>query len=60
MDTASWVIREKASGRVLFETYDIAKVNALNADKYEAVPILDYLVSINQKLKAERDDASRP
>lgn len=48
MQTASWVIREKATGKVLFETFDRKKVEALNIDKYEAVPILEYLASLNR------------
>lgn len=48
--TASWVIREKATGTVICETYDPRKVTTLNTAKYEAVPILDYLVSINGKV----------
>ena len=45
--TASWVIREKATGNVLFETYSASLVGALNTVKYEAVPILAYLQSLN-------------
>ena len=51
MRTASWVIREKGTEKVLFETFDHTKVNALNTEKYEAVPILDHLVGINNALK---------
>jgi hypothetical protein len=47
MKTASWVIREKATGRVLFETFSRKIVAAINTARYEAVPILQYLVSIN-------------
>jgi hypothetical protein len=43
----SWVIRNKATGEVLFETFDKRKVDALNISKYEAVPIGDYLSAIN-------------
>lgn len=43
MKTASWVIREKATGRVIMETFEPRKVAALNTAKYEAVPILAYL-----------------
>lgn len=48
MQTASWVIREKATGNVIMETYDRTKVAALNTEKYEAVPILEYLASLNR------------
>lgn len=50
--TTSWVIREKATGKVICEIFDPRAVAALNTAKYEAVPILEYLVSLNQKRKA--------
>jgi len=45
--TASWVIKEKTTGRVILETFDRRKVDALNTSKYEAIPILQYLQSLN-------------
>lgn len=47
--TASWVIREKATRKVLFETFNRKIVEALNTDRYEAIPILEYLQSLNRK-----------
>lgn len=47
MNTASWVVREKASGAVLFETFNPRLVAALKP-KYEAVPILAYLGALNR------------
>lgn len=44
--TASWIIRHKATGRVICETFSARTVAALS-DHYEAVPIADYLGSIN-------------
>jgi predicted RNA methylase len=51
----SWVLREKATGKVVMETFDRKKVEALNTEKYEAVPIGEYLASLNDKgdLKAQ-------
>jgi hypothetical protein len=46
---ASWVIRERATGRVICETYDPRKVAALNTTRYEAVPILEHLQSLNAR-----------
>lgn len=46
---ASWVIRNKATGAVVLETYDRAKVDALNTEKYEAVPIQEHLSGLSQK-----------
>ncbi len=47
MQTASWVIRNKKNGDVIAETFSDKIVNALNTAKYEAVPIYQYLVSLN-------------
>lgn len=51
--SASWVIREKGTGRVIMETFDPKKVSALNTQKYEAVPIQEYLGSINGRQRDE-------
>jgi hypothetical protein len=50
--TASWAIRDKATGEVVMETFDKKKVDALNTDKYEAVPIQQHLAEVNQSIKA--------
>ena len=47
MNTASWVIRNKHTGKVLAETFSVKTVDALNTAKYEAVPIYQYLASLN-------------
>ena len=47
--TASWVIKEKGTGRIVAETFDKRKVDRLNTDKYEAVPIGEHLASLNRK-----------
>lgn len=49
MQTASWVIRNKATGEVVLETFSQKVVQALNVAKYEAVPILQHLVALNKK-----------
>jgi hypothetical protein len=51
MRTASWVVREKLTGKVVFETFDPEKVQRLNAAKYEAVPILEYLGQVNRAIR---------
>jgi hypothetical protein len=43
----SWIIRNKATGEVLMETFSARLVAALNTAKYEAVPIRDYLAFLN-------------
>jgi hypothetical protein len=46
MKTASWVIYGR-DGKPLFETFNEKLVKALNTKRYEAVPILQHLVSLN-------------
>ncbi|AGR48009.1 hypothetical protein PHIM7_289 [Sinorhizobium phage phiM7] len=46
---ASWVLRNKETKEVICETFDHYKVKRLNTEKYEAVPILEYLQSLNRK-----------
>lgn len=53
--SASWVIREKETGKVIMETFDSRKVTALNTSKYEAVPILKYLQELNQASKTTKE-----
>lgn len=53
MRTASWVLRNKVTKEVILETFDPKAVAALNTAKYEAVPILDYLVELNRQIKQE-------
>ena len=63
VDTASWVIRNKETGEVLFETFDKGKVEKLNTKKYVAIPILDHLVSFNKKpvgLKPIEESIQKP
>lgn len=52
--SASWVVREKQSGKVLFETFDKKKVDNLNTDKYEAVPAYKYLTELNSKISGSK------
>lgn len=49
LKTASWVVRRLATGEVMFETFNPKVVEALNTERYEAVPILAYLQSLNGK-----------
>jgi len=50
--TASWVIREKETGRVICETFNERAVAALKPT-YEAVPILEYLQDMNRRIRSE-------
>lgn len=54
---SSWVIREKEGGKVIMETFDKKKVDALNTEKYEAIPAYEYLTQLNEQIK--KDNAPR-
>ena len=47
-EPASWVIKDKETGDVIAETFDKKKVDALNTENYEAVPIAEHLAAQNQ------------
>lgn len=48
---ASWVLRNKTTKEVICETFNPLHLAHLNAEKYEAVPILEYLQEINRSVK---------
>ncbi len=48
MMAASWVIKERATGKVLFETFSATIPERLNKERYEAVPILEHLAALNR------------
>jgi hypothetical protein len=51
MKTASWVIIENTTGNAVFETFSKGTADAINTIKYKAIPILEYLQSVNGKSK---------
>ena len=55
--TASWVIKEKGTGKIIMETYDPKKVAALNTVRYQAVPIQEHLAGLNSANITERASA---
>lgn len=58
--TASWVIRNKETGEVVMETFDKKKVDALNTEKYEAVPIAEHLGSLNKQPATTVTEPAKP
>jgi hypothetical protein len=52
MRTASWILRDKTTKQVICETFEQRHVDNLNTAKYEAVPILEYLQSLNAAIRA--------
>lgn len=49
MQTASWVIVDKATGKALLETFSPRVAEAINTARYKAVPILEWLQSLNRR-----------
>lgn len=47
--SASWVIREKSTGKVIAETFQSHVAQAINTEKYEAVPITQHLASLSER-----------
>lgn len=48
--TASWVICERDTGRTVYETYSPELVARINRERYIAVPVLEYLQSLNRQI----------
>ena len=51
--TASWVVKEVSTGRVVLETFSARVVSALNRDRYKAVPIREHLAELNASIREE-------
>jgi len=49
MKTASWVIVDRQTGAVLFETFQASIIPKINTARYEAVPILTYLQHLTKR-----------
>ena len=46
-----WVLVDRDTSRAVMETTDPAKVEALNRDRFAAVPVRDYLETFNQRVR---------
>ncbi|WP_020474504.1 hypothetical protein [Zavarzinella formosa] len=49
--SSGWVITEKATGKAIAETFLCHVAEAVNTEKYQAVPITEYLQGLNRKIK---------
>lgn len=54
MKTASWVIVNRVTGAAVFETFNENTAKAINERLYRAVPILEYLQSLNRIPQEQR------
>lgn len=48
-DVASWVVRNRETGDTVLETFDRNVIEALNAEKYEAVPAQQHLAELSRQ-----------
>jgi len=54
---SSWVIRDKATGETIMETFQKSVADKVNPEKYEAVPILQHLQELNEEGSKARNYA---
>ena len=47
---ASWVAVSKTTGDAVFETFSIDTANAINLEKYDVLPVYDYLALHNERI----------
>jgi hypothetical protein len=48
---ASWVIVKRGTNEAVIEIYDERLIDLINREKYEIIPIHDYLTYINKSFK---------
>lgn len=50
---ASWVFVSKATGQAVMETFNENLLSLVNTEKYEVVPIQEWLTRVNTQAKSE-------
>ena len=51
--TSSWVIVDKITNKAIFETFNETLAIKINVEKYEAVPVLQYLQNLNKTIRGQ-------
>lgn len=49
--SSSWIIINKATGNAVLETFSQRYAEAVNTERYQVVPVLEYLQELNRKIK---------
>lgn len=49
----SWIIINRATGNAILETFSEKYAKSINAEKYEVLTAIEYLVQLNEKIKKE-------
>lgn len=57
--TASWVVVSRATGKPVLETFERRVADAINLEKYEALPIGKWLARLNDQIRHEAAAAAR-
>jgi hypothetical protein len=52
--SASWVIRDRVTKVAVLETFDKRIAQAINLQRYEALPIEQYLGELNATIKLDK------
>jgi hypothetical protein len=48
MQTASWIIVNRATGKAVMETFSRSVADKINLNSYEVVPVLQWLQRVNR------------
>jgi hypothetical protein len=51
MSPETWVIVDKQTGKAVMETFKRATADAVNRDKFDVLPALEYLTKLNRLIK---------
>ena len=54
MKVTSWVVVDKQTGKAVMETFNRATADAVNLNKFDVLPTLEYLQKLNRDLSMER------
>jgi len=55
MKTASWIVIDKATREAVLETFNQSTADAINRDKFDVIPSLQYLQQLNASIRATRN-----
>ena len=55
MTSPSYIIIERATGNAVAEFYSPTIVKLINPDKYDTIPVMEYLQRLNAKIKEDQN-----
>lgn len=55
MTSPSYIIVERATGHAVAEFYSPTIVKLINPDKYDTIPVMEYLQRLNARIKEEQN-----